>query len=80
MNCSSRSSWSISCYISDKTVRINKHTTVASVHQVDIVENDKAMSDLISSELPVHLQSLFDRSCEMLSEKEESQFLDLLIQ
>ena len=53
---------------------------MASVHQVDIVENDKSISDLISSELPVHLQSLFDRSCEMLSEKEKSQFLDLLIQ
>ena len=33
-----------------------------------MVENDKSMSDQISSELPVHLQSLFDRSCEMLSE------------
>ena len=55
--------------ISDKTVRINKHTTVASVQQVDIVEHDKSLSDLVSSELPEHLQSLFDRSCERLSEK-----------
>ena len=53
---------------------------MASVQQVDIVEHDKSLSDLVSSELPEHLQSLFDRSCERLSEKEKSQFLDLLRQ
>ena len=36
------------------------------------------MSDLVTSELPEHLHSLFDRSCERLSEK--YLFFNLLIQ
>ena len=58
-----------------KTVRLNKHTTMASVHQVDIVENDKSMIDLVSSELREHLQSFFDRSCERLSGKQKTIFV-----
>lgn len=38
------------------------------------------MSDLVPSEFPEHLYSLFDRSYDRLSEKDKSLFLDLLIQ
>ena len=48
---------------------------MASVHQVDIVENDKSMIDLVSSELREHLQSFFDRSCERLSGKQKTIFV-----
>ena len=65
--------------ISDKTARIKKHIIVASVQRVGIVAHDKSIRDVIPSELPEHLQSLFFRSCERLSEKEKSLFLDLLI-
>lgn len=65
--------------ISNRPVRIKKHTAVASVHEVDILKS-KSDSDIVSLELPQHLKSLFERSSVNLSETEKSQLLELLVE
>lgn len=64
--------------ISNRPVRIKKHTTVASVHEVDIVQSDSPEGEHVASVLPLHLQSLYERSCDKLSETEKCQLLQLL--
>lgn len=61
--------------ISNSPVRFKKHTIVASVHEVYIL-NSEPGSDLISPELPQHLLSTYERPSCNLSGKENSQLVE----
>lgn len=67
--------------ISDKAIRFDKHTTVASLQPINIVQSNPN-SELVvddSPELPEHLHSLFDRSSKCLTQEQKSILFDSLV-
>ncbi|XP_062610966.1 uncharacterized protein LOC134272813 [Saccostrea cucullata] len=64
--------------ITDRPVRVDKNATVASLQPVDIVESSTESVD-VSSELPEHLQVLFEKSSVGLTEEQKSILFELLV-
>ena len=65
--------------VSDKHIRVDKNTTVASIQPVGIVESKSDSLHKDSSELPEHLQLLFERSSKNLQEEQKLLLFDLFI-
>lgn len=67
--------------ISNKPVRFEKHTTVATLQPVNIVQSNPKCESVTDDlpELPEHLQSLFDRTSKCLTQEQKSTLFDLLL-
>ena len=67
--------------ISDKPIKFDKHTTVASLQPVNIVQSNPDCEFVVdeSTELPEHLHSLYDRSSKCLTQEQKSTLFDLLV-
>ena len=67
--------------ISDRPVRLDKHTTVASLQHVKLVQTNASHELIVddSTELPEQLQSLFDKSSKSLTQEQKSTLFDLLV-
>lgn len=67
--------------ISNKPVRFEKHTTVATLQPVNIVQSNPKCESVADDlpELPEHLQSLFDRTSKCLTQEQKSTLFDLLL-
>ena len=66
--------------VTDKPVRLNKGTLIATVHEVDMESITEDGTNVPVSSFPSHLESVLQSSSEHLTESQAIQVKDLLIQ